>query len=262
MKKIIVLLGCAVMALAANVLAEVNIPYTFEAGTPAKAAEVNANFKALQDAIETALAELDALKKENRALKTTLADLQAQIDKLAKQVAAAPKQSAAAATPAPIPAAKGPRLRSKPVTVSEKEAQQQFNVDANWRPRRYVENDFEDQGEVVIDHATGLMWQKSGSDNALTYQETQAYIKQLNRERFAGYNDWRLPTVNELLSLVEQNYQSKGIYINPLFDSRQLWCWTADKSSAELVAWRVNFSDGAVNWYSLNAVIYVRAVRP
>ena len=72
------------------------------------------------------------------------------------------------------------------------------------------------------------MWQKSGSDKGLSYEEVQAYVQHLKDERFAGYSDWRLPTVPELLTLVEPEQQSNGLYINPIFDEKQSWCWSAD----------------------------------
>lgn len=45
-------------------LADVPIPHAFQAGTPAVAAEVNANFAALQSALEGALSRIDALEAE------------------------------------------------------------------------------------------------------------------------------------------------------------------------------------------------------
>jgi hypothetical protein len=68
------------------------------------------------------------------------------------------------------------RLRSQSLTVSKEEAQKVFKLDKDWQPLEYTENDYEDQGEVVVDHATGLMWQKSGSGDYLTYKKAQAYI--------------------------------------------------------------------------------------
>ncbi|MCP4285817.1 MAG: hypothetical protein GY792_15380, partial [Gammaproteobacteria bacterium] len=64
------------------------------------------------------------------------------------------------------------RLRSEPLTVSQDEFKEVFGLTRrkmDWgtteqAPRTYIENDYEDRGEVVVDHATGLMWQKSGSD--------------------------------------------------------------------------------------------------
>jgi len=174
-------------------------------------------------------------------------------------------------TPTPIPPTPTPRpptptptprisLRSKPLTVSDGETQKVFGLDENRRPRKYIENEFEDLGDTVLDHATGLTWQKSGSDKLLTYKEARVYIEKLNRQRFAGYNDWRLPTIEELMSLLEPEKQSNGLYINPLFDAKQKWCWSADKRSSGS-AWLVRFLDGDVHWYDVELNLYVRVVR-
>ena len=154
-------------------------------------------------------------------------------------------------------------LRREPLTVSEGEAQKVFRLTDDRRPLEYIENDFEDRGEVVVDQATGLMWQKSGSPNIMTYKQAQEYIDKLNQERFAGYSDWRLPTVDELLSLMERDKQSNGLYINPVFDSTQGWCWSADRSSSSssAAAWLVGFYGGVVYWDYLFGTRYVRGVR-
>ncbi|ETR66052.1 MAG: hypothetical protein OMM_13320, partial [Candidatus Magnetoglobus multicellularis str. Araruama] len=72
----------------------------------------------------------------------------------------------------------------------------------NRKPLEYIENKYEDHGEIVIDHATGLMWQKSGSDHWISHEDGNKYIQGLNNENFAGYNDWRMPTIDELISLL------------------------------------------------------------
>lgn len=164
--------------------------------------------------------------------------------------------------PTPIPPTVAIRLRSEPLTVSTDEAQQVFGLDENWRPLKYIENNFEDLGDIVIDHATGLMWQKSGSDEWLTYEKVQAYVDKLNRERFAGYNDWRLPTIPELMSLLEPEKQSNKLYIDPVFDSGQWWCGSADRGeSSPRQVWNVHFHHGHVRWYGLGGDSYVRVVR-
>jgi hypothetical protein len=164
------------------------------------------------------------------------------------------------ATSTPKPTA-AKRFRSEPLTVSDNDFYRVFGLDENWRPLEYIQNNFEDQGNVVIDHATGLTWQKAGSDQELTYQDAQTYIARLNRERFGGYADWRLPTIPELMSLIEREQHSNGMSINPIFDQRRKEYWSSDKSPSGS-AWLVNFSPGLVYWdRAFKYKHYVRAVR-
>ena len=125
-------------------------------------------------------------------------------------------------------------------------------------PIRYIDNRFKDRGKVIFDDATGLMWQKWGSDKELTYKEAQAYITQLNDQNFAGYHNWRLPTVEELLSLIEKEQKSDGLCIDPRFDKTQRGVWSADvrqiKGGSSLwPVWLVDFNFGSVNWAPLSA---------
>ncbi|MCP4352452.1 MAG: DUF1566 domain-containing protein [Desulfobacterales bacterium] len=124
-----------------------------------------------------------------------------------------------------------------------------------------VKSRFKDNGDgTVTDSKTGLMWQQSGSDKLVAYKKKQAYVDKLNKGKgFASYKDWRLPTIKELKSLLEKERQSNGLFINPIFDSKQRWCWSSDKRAFG-GAWYVNFNKGNVDWNYLNDSD-VRAVR-
>ncbi len=152
------------------------------------------------------------------------------------------------------------RLRSEPLMVATDEFRDVFTLDNNRQPREYIRNDFEEQGAVVVDQVTGLIWQKSGSDDPLTYEHARAYIQQLHDERFADHDAWRLPTIEELMSLLEPERQTNGLYIKPIFDRRQPGCWSADSRSSESV-WRIRFGYCDVHWHSLATYDYVRGVR-
>ena len=118
-------------------------------------------------------------------------------------------------------------------------------------------------GKVVYDHATGLAWQQSGSDDEKPYEDAKSYIKALNRQSFAGYSDWRLPTLEEAMSLMEPSKKNGKLYIDSVFDKTQRWIWTSDLYDASS-AWVVGFSLGYC-FYASDIYDgygnYVRAVR-
>jgi len=156
-------------------------------------------------------------------------------------------------------------LRSEPLTVSDDKFLTVFKLGQDQRPLEYIKNNYKERDEAVIDHATGLMWQKSGSEDRMVYGQTEEYVKKLNRQKFAGHDDWRLPTIPELMSLLEPEKQSNKLYIDPVFDSKQTWCWSADRppagESSSESAWYVYFNDGYVGWDVLLSHLYVRVVR-
>jgi len=135
-------------------------------------------------------------------------------------------------------------------------------LDKDWKPRNYTNNEFEEQhdGKVFYDKARGLMWQQSGSDNRMDLDDAMAYVDKLNLERFAGYSDWRIPTLEEAITLLEPTKNNDGLYIDQVFDRRQKWIWTSDLDSASR-AWVVSFSNGGCGYGDFYYGSYVRAVR-
>lgn len=92
-------------------------------------------------------------------------------------------------------------------------------------------NAFSDNGDgTVTDKVTGLMWQKAGSPSEMTFNVAGNYVQELNSSRFGGYGDWRLPTMEELCSLLEGTPNKSGKFIDDVFDPVQGICWSADEN--------------------------------
>jgi hypothetical protein len=115
---------------------------------------------------------------------------------------------------------------------------------------------------VILDESTGLIWQQSGSSKNIIFEDVKKYIDELNEKRFAGFHDWRFPTLEEAVSLMEpiRNYY---IYIDPIFDSKQSWIWTADQVQGKSQkVWIVYFRMGiCYSILSKKGIGSVRAVR-
>lgn len=146
------------------------------------------------------------------------------------------------------------------MTVSKDEYLEVFQLDNNGRPLEYIKNDYQDNGDgTITDHATRLRWQKSGTECPIPCEQAELYIRRLNIERFAGINEWRLPTIEEFKTLLEREKQANNLYINPIFEKTQSWCWSADRCSSGNV-WDIGFNYGDVFWGGTKAASYVRAV--
>jgi hypothetical protein len=120
-------------------------------------------------------------------------------------------------------------------------------------------NDFVDNGDgTVTDRATGLMWQKDGSSEGMTWADSKEYVNKLNSEQFGSYSDWRLPTIEELASLMKSS-RAGNLYIDPIFSEKQQYCWSADTFGPEM-AWYTSFKAGMIR-HIYHFFYHVRAVR-
>jgi hypothetical protein len=85
----------------------------------------------------------------------------------------------------------------------------------------YGHNDFHDNGDgTITDRATGLAWSKTDSGRGLNWQDALAWVQQKNQEKYLGHNDWRLPSVKELQSIVDYTRSpdtSQSPAIDPVF---------------------------------------------
>ena len=124
--------------------------------------------------------------------------------------------------------------------------------------------------DTVTDTCTGLMWQKdTGNDrNTLNWCAALEYCENLT---FAGHEDWRLPNVRELQSIVD--YGRNPWSIDPVFGASPNFYWSSTSVAPCLdvgrcaddghpgSAWFVDFLLGGVDIDLRVGRHYVRAVR-
>jgi chromosome segregation ATPase len=210
--------------------------------------------------------ESDKRQFENRVkgLNSEIKRLKSERDKLASEMLAIETKRSKTIKTKPIQSHNKniTHLRSKPDTLSDDDITatiKKFNFYDKYRNKSgQFENAYKDNHDgTVTDGKTSLMWQQGGSDKYMPMEDIYAYIDQLNKQKYAGYSDWRLPTVEELMSLMENKEMNGDLYIDPVFSNKQRWCWTSDKRSSSS-SWVVNFDDGNVDWH-INANNYVRS---
>ena len=122
--------------------------------------------------------------------------------------------------------------------------------------------------DVVKDDIYKLMWQDGEEMFKGDYAEAVRYCDDLN---FAGFDDWRLPTINELLSITDDTSFNPAInkaFKNVAYETNDKgeksygWYWSSTKSAGDSSsAWFVNFRNGYDYWSGVSYRSFVRCVR-
>ncbi|MHB1183200.1 MAG: Lcl C-terminal domain-containing protein [Desulfobulbia bacterium] len=106
--------------------------------------------------------------------------------------------------------------------------------------------------ETVLDHLTGLAWTRDANLNEfpLTWQESLAFIAGMNRHKWAGYDDWRLPNRRELRSLMSYQAKKPSLPVEHPFTNIFLgWYWTSTTAAIHpAYAWWIHL-EGARMFY-------------
>jgi ribonuclease BN (tRNA processing enzyme) len=156
-----------------------------------------------------------------------------------------------------------------------------FGQDAHYRGSKLRYRDNRDGS--VSDLVTGLTWQKTPDFRKRTQSEAAAYAEGL---RLAGKGDWRLPSIKELVSIVDfrGTMHTRRPYIDTkVFDFKfpqskegesgrvgqrnmdAQYCsstvYVGKTMRGDASAFGFNFADGRVKSYPLRASRYVRCVR-
>jgi len=121
---------------------------------------------------------------------------------------------------------------------------------------RFIDNN----DGTVTDTKTNLMWQKDTASGNYTWQPALSYCENLT---LASHNDWRLPNINELQSIVDYTRFDPSINTT-YFPNTVSSCYWSSTTNASYpgYAWYVFFGYGYINNYGKSSYgYYVRAVR-
>ena len=150
--------------------------------------------------------------------------------------------------------------RKTPIKTFEGDAPERFNLTSLMAPKTFLKNSFEKiKPDQVLDHVTGLVWQTSGSPYPMNWKDAHDYIAELNhREKSAS--PWRLPTIEELITILSPLPQGSGHCLEPIFDTRQTYLWSSDRCTF-ISGWYVNLEMGFVGKNDFSSFYHVKAVR-
>ena len=90
------------------------------------------------------------------------------------------------------------------------------------------------------------MWQQSDDGVERNWQDAKDCCKSLE---YAGYDDWRLPEVFELKTLVDHNTHSPAIDTSIFGCGASLYWSSTTRVDATYLAWLVYFYDGYDDGY-------------
>jgi len=97
----------------------------------------------------------------------------------------------------------------------------------------------------------------------LTYCNTQAYTARVNSTELCGFNDWRLPSAEELMGILRVNPElsaaTDGNYF-PNAGYNNFWTHSP-VSGVENSAWVVSFFDQSLRIQAINSAVSIRLVR-
>lgn len=109
---------------------------------------------------------------------------------------------------------------------------------------------------LINDNNINLMWTKQYAIDK-TWREARNYCTRLI---YAGYGDWRLPTLDEMKTLIDKNY-AKPATTFPDMPSISFWTNDSFILLRKVMVWNVDFTEGYILEKNKNHTSAVRCVR-
>ncbi|RWX43927.1 hypothetical protein H206_03341 [Candidatus Electrothrix aarhusensis] len=145
-------------------------------------------------------------------------------------------------------------LPSEPRTLTEEQVEliirERSFYDVRLNPQGNFSGILADTGDelTVFDERTNLLWQRTGID-LCSIRTMKAKIDELNRTGFAGFDDWRMPSPEEAMSLLEPTINAKGMHLHPCFSKEQPFIFTNARRNPTGY-WFVDYAQGKTYWSS------------
>jgi hypothetical protein len=115
-------------------------------------------------------------------------------------------------------------------------------------------------GEAVLDRETGLVWEKSLDTTIREWNDAVSYCY---NKVVGGRKGWRLPTIEELLSLVDTTQSFPTLPSgHPFVNMLNQTCWSSTEYAGNPgSAWYVSMAFGNADYWDKSLRYYVWAVR-
>ncbi len=152
------------------------------------------------------------------------------------------------------------RPRSTPTDIPVEGARERLGLDCHWRPRSRPANRFSPWGEAaVVDRATGLVWERRGSPIPVEWSAALDRARRMARQGWGGLAGWRLPTVEELATILGPVPHGRDHCRPDPWGRRGDWFWSGDIAGPRR-AWCVNTHHGFVAPKDRDCLLFVRLV--
>ena len=120
---------------------------------------------------------------------------------------------------------------------------------------------FNTNQDVVLDNDSGLMWTRDANiDGQMDWYAATNYCATLDH---AGHDDWRLPSIGELTSLIDTGYSNPALTIgHPFVNVQSAEYWSSTRSAGGTgLPYEMNMATGQGNYRSETHPYYVWPVR-
>lgn len=152
-------------------------------------------------------------------------------------------------------------LRWRPQRIRIKDIRRQLGLDELMRKKEYEGHRFEIVNSHILQGLdSGLQWQRRGAGFTLNWIQAKEYIDTLNQSQWQGYSNWRLPTMDELLTLLRPPALKKDFCFDNHFSNSLHWLWSCDISSGRQ-AWIIDIVESYIERLDMDGNASVCAVR-